>query len=84
MGLSSISLPDARINVHAIVPKSIYLVSAKWAVQKGWSLVSDGANVKMDDIDDLDSVMRQNIVHACLYRHPQRQKNGSCQKGRQM
>ena len=29
VGLSSISLPDAPIDVHAIVPEGAYLVSAK-------------------------------------------------------
>ena len=67
VGLSSISLPDARINAHAIVPESAYLVRARWAVQQGCSLVMDGAHIKMDDIDDLESMVdRESFVSACI------------------
>ena len=61
VGLTSISLSDPRTNVHAIVTESAYLVSARWAVQQGRSLVMDGAHIKMDHIDDLDSVVESRL-----------------------
>ena len=66
-GLSSISLPDACINVHAIVPASAYLVSVRWAVQQGRSLVMNGTLIKMDRIDDHDSVVDgESFMRACM------------------
>ena len=57
VGLSSLSLPDTRANLHALVPKQQYLFLCKWRVERDHKTRVRRAHVRMDDIDHLDSVV---------------------------
>lgn len=68
VGLSSISLPDARVNLYDLVPQNEYLLQTTWLVKrKNNLLVRFQSAVKMDDIDHLDSVVDgETLVRACI------------------
>ena len=62
MGLSAISLPDARVNLYQLVMKGQHVLGIKWHLkapsQDGGTYNKYGAAVtKIDDINDWDWVV---------------------------
>ena len=77
MGLSAISLPDARVNLYELVKKDGYIMSTSWDQTYPTPGRSDGtmagrpgsAKTLINDIEDLDwvvdgvSFMKATIAH---------------------
>ncbi|KAJ7375312.1 hypothetical protein OS493_002060 [Desmophyllum pertusum] len=59
VGLSSISLPDSKVNIYHLVDKNEYIVGMEWMKYEGGSttLLNGSAVIMVDDVHGLDSVI---------------------------
>ena len=63
MGLSSISLPDFKVNIYHLVPKDDFIINQTWVKkfpqQEGEEMIEEqgSASCLVSDLKDLDSVV---------------------------
>ena len=91
VGLSAISLPDARVNLYELVKKDGYIISTSWDQDfpkpggKDGEMVSraDSARTLINDIQDLDWVVDGvSFMKAAIAHLEQRRKETAIQGGR--
>ena len=87
VGLSAISLPDARVNLYELVMKGQHVLGIKWHLkapsQKGGTYDKYGAAVtKIDDIKDWDWVVDGvSFIKAAITHVEQKRRESAIQGG---